>query len=73
MKNINRIEGRKKFPCSKLDKGKFPIRKKETKYSNWRKENIPIRKRDIFQIEKGKYSNLRKENIPIKKWKIFPI
>ena len=27
------------------------------KYSNEKKENIPIRKRKLFQIEKGKYFN----------------
>ena len=47
-------------------------------------ENIPIRKRKIFQLEKGKYSNekkenipnrkvRKKENIPIKQWKIFQL
>jgi hypothetical protein len=36
-----------------------------------RKENIPIRKRKIFQWEKGKYSKQIKENIPIKKRKSF--
>ena len=36
-------------------------------------ENIPIKKRKIFQLEKGKYSNYKKENIPITKWKIFQL
>ena len=30
-------------------------------------ENIPIRKRKTFQLEKGKYSIYKKENIPISK------
>ena len=42
------------------------------------KEKIPtriilIRKRKLFQLEKGKYSNKKKENIPINKRKIFLI
>ena len=43
----------------------FQIEKREGKYSNQKKENILIRKRKIFQLEKGKYSNEKKENIPI--------
>ena len=34
-------------------------------YFNWRKENIPMRKRKLFQ--------LGKENIPIRKRKIFQL
>jgi hypothetical protein len=40
--------------------------------SRAKKENIPMRKRKIIQLEKGKYSNEKKENIPIRKRKIFP-
>ena len=38
-----------------------------------RKENIPIRQRKIFQLEKGNHSNKKKENIPIRKRKIFQL
>ena len=38
--------------------------------SNQKKENIPIRKRKLFQLEEGEYSDQKKENIPIRKWKI---
>ena len=38
-----------------------------------RKENIPIRQRKIFQLEKGKYSNEKKENIPNRKKENIPI
>ena len=38
---------------------------------NWIKENLPIRIRKIFQLEKGKHSNYKKGNIPIKRRKIF--
>jgi hypothetical protein len=37
------------------------------KYSNYKKENIPITKRKIFQLQKGKYSNYKKENITRRK------
>ena len=38
-----------------------------------KKENIPIRKRKIFQLEKGKYSIEKKGIIPKRKGKIFQI
>jgi hypothetical protein len=41
------------------------------KYSNYKKENIPITKRKIFQLKKGKY--YKKGNIPIRKRKSFQL
>ena len=37
------------------------------------KENIPIRKRKKFQLEKRKYYNQEKKNIPTRKRKIFQL
>ena len=51
----------------------FQIEKREGKYSNQKKENIPNRKRKIFQLEKGKHSNQKKETILIRKMKIFQL
>ena len=46
---------------------------KERKKPNQNKENIPMRKRKIFQLEKGKYSKQTQQNIPIRKRKIFQL
>ena len=52
---------------------------KEEEHSNQKRENIPIRKRKIFQLEKGNHSNYKnipirkKENNPIRKRKIFQL
>ena len=45
--------------------------KNKGKHSKLQKENIPIRKRKTFQLEKGKYSN--KKIIPIRNRKIFQL
>ena len=39
------------------------IRKGKGRHSNWKQEDIPIRKRKIFQLEKGKYIPIRKRKI----------
>ena len=41
---------------------------KERKKPNQNKENIPMRKRKIFQLEKGKYSKQKKDIIIIRKY-----
>ena len=46
--DFNKSPHRKVRRTFQLEKGK---------YSNVKKENIPIRKRKIFQIDKGKYFN----------------
>ena len=38
-----------------------------------KKENIPNKRREIFQLEKGKHSNYTKENIPFRKRKVFQL
>ena len=38
-----------------------------------KKENIPMRIRKIFQLEKGKYSNQKEINIPNRKRKSFQL
>ena len=45
-----------------LGKEKIPIGGRKVipikrKYYKWKKKTIPIRKRKIFQLQKGKYSN----------------
>ena len=34
-------------------------------------DNIPIKKRKLFQLKKGKHSNYKEKNIQIRKRKIF--
>ena len=45
----------------------------KAKHFSQKKENIPIRKRKIFQKGKGKHFDQQKENIPTKKRKIFQL